>query len=71
MSPNGDSVLVDGMETYVQDVPSQLEHASGQPVPPDFGEALVKNLESQMQSFYVEKEVTFRNGQWEANLPGF
>ena len=32
MSPNGDSVLVDGLETYTQDVPTQLEYVSGFPL---------------------------------------
>jgi transcriptional regulator NrdR family protein len=64
MSPNGDSVLVDGLETYIQDVPSQLEHASGFPVPDMIGDVITTELENQEQSGYIEMGVEYKNGEW-------
>lgn len=65
MSPNGDSVLVDGMETYTQDVPSQLEYVSGFHVPDMIANVLVTELERQMQQEgYVEMSVEYKNGEW-------
>ena len=64
MSPNGDSVLVDGLETYIDDVPQQLELRSGFPVDASFAEELLAKLDRQMQSRYVEISVTAENGQW-------
>ena len=64
MSPNGDSVLVDGLETYTQDVPTQLEYVSGFPVPEMIGDVMVTELERQEQSGYVEMGVEYKNGEW-------
>jgi hypothetical protein len=64
MSPHGDSVLVDGLETYIQDVPSQLEYASGFPVDDKTGAALVAELQRQEESGYVELGVEYKNGKW-------
>ena len=64
MSPHGDSVLVDGRETYLQDVPSQLQHASGIAMDDTTGGALVSELERQEASGYVELGVEYKNGQW-------
>jgi hypothetical protein len=64
MSPNGDSMLVDGLETYVQDVPSQLEYASGFPVPDIIGDVIMAELQNQEQSGYVEVGVEYKNGEW-------
>jgi|TARA_Y100000034_G_scaffold40080_1_gene49432 hypothetical protein len=65
MSPNGDSVLVDGMETYTQDVPFQLEYVSGFHVPDMIANVLVTELERQMQQEgYVEMSVEYKNGEW-------
>ena len=64
MSPNGDSLLVDGRETYLQDVPTQLEMASGISMEPAFAQALMRELERQMRSGYVEKVVEFQSGKW-------
>jgi hypothetical protein len=64
MSPNGDSVLVDGLETYIQDVPSQLEYASGFPVPDMIGDVIMTELQNQEQSGYVEIGVEYKNGEW-------
>ena len=64
MSPNGDSVLVDGLETYIQDVPSQLEHVSGFPVPDMIGDVIMTELQNQEQSGYVEIGVEYKNGEW-------
>ncbi len=64
MSPNGDSVLVDGMETYITDVPQQIEHASGFPMNDTDGDNLIFALEDQMSSGYVELSVEYNNGEW-------
>ena len=64
MSPNGDSMLVDGLETYTQDVPSQLEYVSGFPVPDMIGDVMMTELERQEQSGYVEMGVEYKNGEW-------
>ena len=64
MSPNGDSMLVDGLETYTQDVPSQLEYVSGFPVPDMIGDVMMTELENQEQSGYVEMGVEYKNGEW-------
>ena len=65
MSPHGDSVLVDGRVTYVRDVPTQLEMASGFPVPAELAQALISDLERQMQQGWgVEKYVEFKDGVW-------
>ena len=64
MSPNGDSVLVDGMETYPQDVPSQLHHASGIEMSDVDADNLIFALEDQMQSGYVELGVEYKDGKW-------
>jgi hypothetical protein len=64
MSPNGDSVLVDGMETYVQDVPQQLELSSGFPMSPNDADTVVRKLMMQMRNGYVELEVTYQDGKW-------
>ena len=64
MSPNGDSVLVDGMETYVWDVPQQLEHVSGFPMNDTDGDNLIFALEDQMADGYVELTVSYENGKW-------
>jgi len=64
MSPHGDSVLVDGMETYVTDVPQQLEHASGFPMDDIEADKLIAALDKQMSSGYVELSVEYKNGKW-------
>ena len=64
MSPNGDSVLVDGMETYITDVPQQLEHVSGFPMDDTEADRLISALDKQMSSGYVELSVEYKNGKW-------
>ena len=64
MSPNGDSVLVDGMETYIYDVPQQLELVSGFPMSDTDGDNLIFALEDQMSDGYVELSVNYENGKW-------
>ena len=64
MSPNGDSVLVDGNEVYIQDVPRQLE-MMGFPMTGNDPDNLIFALEEMMEhEGYVELEVTFENGTW-------
>jgi hypothetical protein len=64
MSPNGDSVLVDGRETYIQDVPAQIQAASGIEMSDTDADNLIFALEDQMQSGYVELGVEYKDGQW-------
>ena len=64
MSPNGDSVLVDGMETYPQDVPSQITGASGIEMSDTDADNLIFALETQMQDGYVELGVEYKDGKW-------
>ena len=64
MSPNGDSVLVDGLETYIWDVPQQLEILSGFPMVGNDPDNLIFALEEMMQDGYVELAVTYENGHW-------
>jgi hypothetical protein len=64
MSPNGDSVLVDGLETYIQDVPSQLHHASGFEMSDTDANNLIFALETQEQDGYVELGIEYKNGKW-------
>ena len=64
MSPNGDSVLVDGMETYTWDVPQQLEIVSGHPMSDTDADGLVDALDKQMSNGYVELSVKHENGKW-------
>ena len=63
MSPNGDSVLVDGEEVYVQDVPNQLD-AMGFPIKGTDADNLIFALEDQFRDGYVELKVTYENGKW-------
>ena len=64
MSPNGDSVLVNGQETYAQDVPSELLLASGFPLPAPVASKLVREIEQQFAAGYVELGIEYKNGQW-------
>ena len=64
MSPNGDSVLVNGTETYVEDVPQELSIASGFPMEGNDPDNLIFALEEMMQDGYVELEVSYENGHW-------
>lgn len=63
MSPNGDSVLVDGEETYTHDVPQQLD-GMGFPMSDTDADNLIFALEDMMDDGYVELEVTYENGAW-------
>ena len=64
MSPNGDSLLVDGRETYLEDVPSQITGASGIEMSDTDADNLIFALETQMQSSYVELGVEYKDGKW-------
>ena len=64
MSPNGDSVLVDGMETYIYDVPKQLEAVSGFPMVGNDPDNLIFALEEMQQAGYIELAVSYENGRW-------
>ena len=63
MSPDGDSVLVDGNETYVDQVPYQLE-LMGFPMGETDADNLIFALEEMMADGYVELMVTYENGRW-------
>ena len=45
MSPNGDSLLVNGTETYVEDVPQELSIASGFPMDDTDSDNLISALD--------------------------
>ena len=64
MSPNGDSVLVDGQETYIEDVPRQIEAISGIPMEGNDPDNLIFALEEMWRDGYVELAVTYENGHW-------
>ena len=64
MSPNADSVLVNGRETYVEDVPQELSIASGFPMSDTDANNLIFVLEDQMSGGYVELGVKYENGKW-------
>jgi len=64
MSPNGDSVLVDGQETYIEDVPQQLKAVSGFPMKENDADNLIFALQEMWRDGYVELMVTYENGQW-------
>ena len=64
MSPNADSVLVNGTETYVEDVPQELSIASGFPMSDTDANNLIFVLEDQMSGGYVELGVKYENGKW-------
>ena len=64
MSPTGDSVLVNGEETYPQDVPNKLEVDTGFKMDPASAKGLVDELQKQFDSGYVELPVQFKQGKW-------
>jgi len=63
MSPNGDSVLVDGNEVYTDQVPYQLD-GMGFPMSDVDADNLIFVLEEMMADGYVELMVTYENGRW-------
>ena len=63
MSPNGDSVLVDGNEVYIDQVPYQLE-LMGFPMTGNDPDNLIFALEEMMADGYVELMVTYEDGTW-------
>jgi hypothetical protein len=74
MSPNGDSILVNGEETYVDDVPRNLHHFAFKALkkkvhemPRPMARQLVADLERQMKDFFVEKSVEYdsKSGRWD------
>ena len=64
MSPNGDSLLVNGTETYVEEVPQELSIASGFPMNDTDSDNLIFALQDQMSDGYVELVVSYENGKW-------
>lgn len=65
LGPEGDSFIVNGNETYLQDVPLELEVASGGfGLPEDFARRLKIFLRRQMEQGYAEITVQYKNGQW-------
>ena len=63
MSPNGDSVLVDGEEVDIQDVPNHLEKM-GFPMKGNDPDNLIFALEESMVDGYVELAIKYENGVW-------
>ena len=64
MSPNGDSLLVNGTETYVEEVPQELSIATGFPMNDTDSDNLIFALQDQMSDGYVELNVEYANGKW-------
>ena len=64
MSPNGDSFLVDGRETYLQDVPAQITGTSGIEMSDVDADNLIFALETQEQDGYVELGIEYKDGKW-------
>ena len=64
MSPNADSVLIDGEEVYIENVPRQLEAVSGFPMEGNDPDNLIFALEEMQQDGYIELMVTYENGRW-------
>lgn len=59
LSPEHDSFLLQGRETYLQDVPRELERLADVGMPEDFKQDLLNALEFGMASGYVEITVTW------------
>jgi hypothetical protein len=65
MSPtDADSVLVNGKETYVEEVPQELSIASGFPMNDTDSDNLIFALQDQMSDGSVELSVEYNNGKW-------
>lgn len=64
MSPNADSVLVDGNEVMPDTVPEELEFASGWEMDASSADALIAEIEKQFRTGFVELTIEFRNGNW-------
>ena len=64
LSPAGDSVLVKGEETEIEDVPMTLEVMTGFGMSDSDADNLIFSLEDQMSDGYVELEVSYKNGKW-------
>jgi hypothetical protein len=64
MSPNGDSFLVDGRETHLEDVPDQITGTSGIEMSDTDADNLIHALETQQQDGHVELGIEYTNGKW-------
>jgi hypothetical protein len=66
-SPNGDSILVDGQETYPEDVTQNMQFFASKalgvevpPVPADEAEALSNRLSAALENYdYIESSVSY------------
>ena len=63
MSPNADSVLIDGEEVYIENVPDHLEKM-GFPMKGNDPDNLIFALEEQHRDGYVELAIKYENGVW-------
>ena len=64
MGPHGDAILVDGVETYIQDVPGELERITGEEMQDSDVDALLDELEKQFSTGYVELPIEMKHGVW-------
>ncbi len=64
MGPHGDAILVDGVETYIQDVPGELERITGEAMHDSDVDALLDELEKQFSTGYVELPIEMKHGVW-------
>tara|TARA_Y100000385_G_C13066516_1_gene626960 strand:- start:956 stop:1345 length:390 start_codon:yes stop_codon:yes gene_type:complete len=62
--PEGDTVIFDGDETYIRDIPEAIKLRAGFPMSETDADNLIFALEDQMQDGRVELEVTYENGKW-------
>ena len=59
MSPHGDSLLVGGSETYLENVVKELEVQTGQSIPVPTAGAINAELLKQMDQGYVELPISY------------
>ena len=59
MSPHGDSLLVGGSETYLENVVKELEVQTGQSIPVPTAGAINAELLKQMGQGYVELPISY------------
>lgn len=63
-SGEGDTVIVNGEETYIDNVPFYLETLTGFEFSDEEAENLISTLEVQNSRGYVETGITYKNGKW-------
>lgn len=62
--PEGDTVMFDGEETYIQDIPEAIKLIAGFPMSETEADNLIFALEDQAAEGYVELSVSYKDGKW-------